>query len=105
MIYKHFNYCIHKGEFPNDLKHADIVPIYKKDNKCETENYRPVSTLSNLLSKIFEKLVYNQLYEYFDNTLFPSQCSFRKGYGAQHCLLVMIKKCKEAIDRGNCQLS
>ena len=30
LIYKHFNYCIDKGEFPNDLKHADIVPIYKK---------------------------------------------------------------------------
>ena len=31
-FYKHFNYCIDKGEFSNDLKHADIVPIYKKNN-------------------------------------------------------------------------
>ena len=99
LIYKHFNYCIDKGEFPNDLKHADIVPIYKKNSKCEKENYRPVSILSNL-SKIYEKLMYNQLYEYFDNILFPSQCGFRKGYSAQHCLLVMIEKFKEAIDRG-----
>ena len=98
LIYKHFNCCIDKGEFPNDLKHADIVPIYKK-NKCKKENYRPVSVLSNL-SKIYEKLMYNQLYEYFDNILFPSQCGFRKGYSAQHCLLVMIEKFKEAIDRG-----
>ena len=45
--------------------------------------------------------MYNQLYEYFDNILFPSQCGFRKGYSAQHCLLVMIEKFKEAIDRGN----
>ena len=44
--------------------------------------------------------MYNQLYEYFDNILFPSQCGFRKGYSAQHCLLVMIEKFKEAIDRG-----
>ena len=29
------NYCIDKGEFPNDLKHADIVPVYKKNYKCE----------------------------------------------------------------------
>ena len=35
LIYKHFNYCIDKGEFPNDLKHADIVPVYKKNYKCE----------------------------------------------------------------------
>ena len=45
--------------------------------------------------------MYNQLYEYFDNILFPSQCGFRKGYSAQHCRLVVIKKFKEAIDRGN----
>ena len=71
LIYKHFNYCIDKDEFPNDLKHADIVPIYKKNNKCGKENYRPVSILSNL-SKIYEKLKYNQLYKYFDNILLPS---------------------------------
>ena len=28
LIYRHFNYCVDKGEFPNDLKHADIVSIY-----------------------------------------------------------------------------
>ena len=99
LICKHFNCCIDKGEFPNDLKHADIVPIYKKNNKCKKENYRPVSVLSNL-SKIYEKLMYNQLYEYFDNIVFPSQCGFRKVYSAQHCLVVMIEKFKEAIDRG-----
>ena len=99
LIYKHFNCCIDKGEFPNDLKHADIVPIYKKNNNCKKENCRPVSVLSNL-SKIYEKLMYNQLYECFYNILLPSQCGFRKGYSAQHCLLVMIRKFKEAIDRG-----
>ena len=45
--------------------------------------------------------MYNQLYEYFDNILFPSQCGVRKGYSTQHCLLVMIEKFKEATDRGN----
>ena len=99
LIYKHFNYCIDKGEFPNDLKHADIVPVYKKNNKCEKENYRPVSILSNL-SKIYEKLMYSQIYDYFDNILFPSQCGFRIGYSTQHCLLVMLEIFKEAIDRG-----
>ena len=36
--------------------------------------------------------MHNQLYEYFDNILFPSQCGFRKGYSAQHSLLVMIEE-------------
>ena len=96
MIYKHFNYCINKGEFPNDLKHANIVPIYKKDKKREKENYRPVSILSNL-SKIYEKLLYNQLYDYFNNILFPSQCGLPKGYSAQDCFLVMIEKYEEVL--------
>ena len=39
LIYKHFNCCIDKDEFPNDLKQADIFPIYKKNKKCEKENY------------------------------------------------------------------
>ena len=38
LIYKHFNYCIDKDEFPNDLKHANIVPVYTKNNNCEKEN-------------------------------------------------------------------
>ena len=91
LIYKHFNYCIDKGEFPSDLKHAVIVPVYKKNNRHKKENYKPVYILSNL-SKIYERLMYNLLYDYFDNILFPSQCGFRKGYSAQHCLLVMIEK-------------
>ena len=35
LIYKHFNYCIDKVEFPSDLKHADIVPVYKKNNNAK----------------------------------------------------------------------
>ena len=45
--------------------------------------------------------MYNQLYQYFENMLFPSQCGFRKGYSTQHCILVLIEKCKEPIDAGN----
>ena len=45
--------------------------------------------------------MYNQLYDYFNNIVFPSQRGFQKEYSAQHCLLVMIKKFKVAIDRGN----
>ena len=59
-IYKHFNYCIDKGEFPNDMKHVDIIPIHEKKTTSEKENYLPVSILLNV-SKIYEKLRYNQL--------------------------------------------
>ena len=76
-----------------------VLPQYIKSRKCGRKNYRPVSILSNL-SKIYDKLMYNQLYGYFD-TQFPTQCGFQEEFSAEYCLLVMIEKFKEAIDRGN----
>ena len=58
-----------------------------------------VCLLSNYF-KVYEKLIYNQLYQYFDNILFPNQFGFQKGYCTLHCLLVIIEKFKEAIDTG-----
>ena len=99
-IADHFNYCIAYGEFPDELKHVDVIPVHKKNENCGKTNYRPVSTLTNI-SKIYEKLLYNQLSKYFDSLLATNQCEFRKGSSSQYCLLVMLKKLKEAIDRGN----
>ena len=45
--------------------------------------------------------MYNQLSKYFDSLLATNQCGFRKGFSSQYCLLVMLEKVKEAIDRGN----
>ena len=53
-----------------------------------------VNILTNI-SKIHEKLTYNQLYGYFDDIPSPSQCGFGKGYSTQHCLLVMLEKFKK----------
>ena len=53
------------------------------------------------IPKIYEKIIYNQLYEYFHDKLCSSQCRFRKGYSSQHSLLVMTEKFKESIDKGN----
>ena len=49
------------------LKHDDLIPVYKKETKGDTANERPVSIILNL-SKIYEKLMYQQLYEYFKTT-------------------------------------
>ena len=58
----HFNHCIDIGEFQGVFKHGDIKSLYKKKEKSNRTNYRTVSILPNL-SKIDEKLIYNQLYE------------------------------------------
>ena len=99
-ITDHFNYCISYGEFPDELKHAEVIHVHKKNDKCDKTNYRPVSILINI-SKLYEKLLYNQLSKYFDSLLATNQCRFRKGFSLQYCLLVMLEKFKEAIDRGN----
>ena len=56
-IYENFNCCIDKGEFSNDLKHADIFPVHKKKCKINKTSVRPVSTISKF-SKLYEKPMY-----------------------------------------------
>ena len=97
---KDFNNCVDKHVLPDDLKHADVTPVHNKKDKSDKTNYRPVNILTNI-SEIYEQLIYKQLYDYFDDILSPSQCGFRKGYGTQHCLLVMLEKIKESVDKDN----
>ena len=73
---KNFNYCLKKGEFPCVLKHADVILVHKKEIKSDKVNYRPVSILPNL-SKMYEKLMYQQLYEHLNSILSPKQCGKR----------------------------
>ena len=55
-VSENFNSCVDKGEFPDDLRHANIVPFYKKKSKTNKTNYMPVKILSNF-SKLYEKLM------------------------------------------------
>ena len=59
------NNCIANGIFPTSLKNADITPTFKKIDRLHKVNYRPVSILPTL-SKIYEKILYQQIYVYFD---------------------------------------
>ena len=89
-IFRNYNYCLEKGEFPCVLKHADVVPVHKKKEKTDKANYRPLSILPNI-SKIYEKLTYQQLYDHFDSIISPKQYGSRKGHSAQNCLMVPHK--------------
>ena len=70
------NLCIKKGIFPSNLKNADITPLFKKLDHLLKSNYRPVSILPTLL-KIYEKLLYQQMYEYFDSIFSKYLSGFR----------------------------
>ena len=67
-IFTNFNYCLEKGELPCVLKHADPAPVDKKREKTNKANYRLVSILPNM-SKTYEKLMYQQLYNHFHSIL------------------------------------
>ena len=98
-IFQNLNYGIEFSVFPANIKNANITPVHKKDSRNIESNYRPVSILSNIL-KIYERCLYNQISDFFEEKFSNYQCGFRKGFSAQHCLLVMIKKWRKSIDKG-----
>ena len=77
---------MNKGVLPDELKDADIKPVYKKESRNEKENYSSVIVLP-YISKIFKSSIHDQLKDYFDQALSKYQCEFRNGFSKQHCLL------------------
>ena len=69
---------------------ANITPIFKKDDPLDKSNYRPVKILP-LISKVFERLIYNQLSEYTESFLNHILCSFRKAHSTQHALFKLLQ--------------
>ena len=62
-LLENFKNIILTSLFPEQLKYADVKPIFKKDSRNDKRNYRPVSILS-IISKIYERLLYKQLETY-----------------------------------------
>ena len=94
-----FNFYIDNNTFPNGLKKADIKSLYKKDDPFDKTNYRPIS-ISPVLSKLFERCLYDQIYEYIDTVLSKVQCGFRKSFSTQYSLIAMIEKWRKNMDKG-----
>ena len=77
------------GIFPEQLKIAKVIPIFKGGSKAEVSNYRPISLLS-AFSKIFEKLMHSRVYKLLEKnqSLYDKQFGFRPGRSCEHALLV-----------------
>ena len=97
-IYHNFNNSLFSSNFPSNLKAADILPTHKRKDKSVIGNYRPISILPTL-SKTYERCMYDQMYKCFDQILSKHQCGFSQGYNTQHCLLMMVGKWREALDK------
>ena len=73
------------------------MPVHKKKDPTDKTNYRPVSILP-LLSKVFEKVMYIQLYDYMENFLNQLLCGFRKAHSTQHALFRLIQSWQKELD-------
>ena len=96
------NQSHHTGIFPDKLKLEKIFPVHKKDDIHTIQNYRPISILPTI-SKIFEKVVYEQIQTYFlQNNLFSkSQYGFRSQHSTENAILELVDKISLALDNGN----
>ena len=94
-----FEESLKKGIFSDMLKKGNIIPAHKKDDKTLINNYRPISLLP-ILGKIFERVIYNSLFNYFlSNKLFtPSQSRFLPGDSCIAQLLSIIHEIQTAFD-------
>lgn len=75
-----FNDCIDRGEFPDLMKNSKIIPLFKSGSKSDPTNYRPISVLPTF-SKIFEKLILEQMQRFFNKhkLLHNKQFGFTRG--------------------------
>ena len=82
------NKSFQQGIFPEELKIAKVVPVYKEGPKTDVSNYRPISLLSSL-SKIYEKIMHARILNFLNsnNSLFEMQYGFRPGRSCEHALL------------------
>ena len=92
-----FNDSVNYSKFPFSFKCGNITPIFKNGSRNHKTYYRPVNILS-IVSKIFDRIMSNQLSTYFEKISSKFQCGYRKGFITQLCLLLMLEKWKHAVD-------
>ena len=82
-----FNESLTMGIFPDVMKLADVVPLYKAKEKFLETNYRPISLLTTM-SKILERVVYNRVYRFLNdnNQLYANQYGFRNRHSCDNAV-------------------
>ena len=97
-LVKLFNLSIQTGVYPDLLKVAKVIPIFKKGDSTSVNNYRPISILSPI-NKIFEKIIYSRLLKFINKTniLYKYQYGFRKNHSTEHALIELVDQIRSSI--------
>ena len=82
------------------LKLAKVIPLYKKDDEKSFGNYRPISLLSSFF-KIFERIIFNQLYDYLveHGLLYQSQNGFCRFHSTELAALELTDRIRQQYDK------
>ena len=96
------NQSMTEGVFPDLLKTARVIPLYKSGEKKKINNYRPISILS-FFSKIFEKTMYNYISNFMDkhNLICKHQFGFRSKHSTQHAVISLVNNITNSLDSSN----
>ena len=92
------NMSIDQSVFSDKIKKAQVTPLYKKNDQLLKTNYRPVSVLS-IFSKIFGKILEQQLSDFFENIFNPYLCAFGRGHACQTTLLRLLEDWRNSLDK------
>ena len=89
------------GTVPDEIKVSKIKPLFKKGDVTLLNNYRPISLLP-CVSKIFEMVLFNQLYEYFDRNdlLTQHQYGFCKNHSTEFAAMELIDRVANLLELG-----
>ena len=88
--------------YPDMWKLANVSPIFKEDDKQSIKNYRPIPLLP-ICSKMFEKIIFNNLYHYLNsnNLITRNQSGFRPGDSTTNQLLFLVDEIHQAFEDCN----
>ena len=94
-----FNSCMNAGIYPDELKIARVIPLFKSGNKNDLSNYRPISLLP-VISKIFEKLIHVRLMSFLNkhDVIYEKQFGFRKNHSTMHALNTAITQITKSLN-------
>ncbi len=96
------NLSLSSGIFPDEMKVAKVIPLYKANDNKEFSNYRPVSLLPQF-SKILEKIINNRIKRFItaNNVLADEQYGFRDNHSTACALIDLVETLSNSFDKGN----